>query len=73
MVLDDQQKHCKQKKRWLSVANLAVVCCTAVIGILRKNINNDRVFHIAVGICIAGFIFLYMVVIAWLKHKRLLD
>ncbi|RHN79365.1 hypothetical protein MtrunA17_Chr1g0176551 [Medicago truncatula] len=72
-VLVYQQERRAQKKFKLTIAYVAVTGCITVIGNLRNSVCNDGVFLFSVGICINVFIFLYMCVIVWSKHKCLLD
>nr|AFK48474.1 unknown [Lotus japonicus] len=82
IMLDDKQNHLLQMGVMLTTATLVVSAFVVVAGIFGMNIkielfNPDiagmREFLWTVGGSTAGTIFLYVVAIAWCKHKRLLE
>lgn len=82
IMLDDKQNHLLQMGVMLTTATLVVSAFVVVAGIFGMNINIElfdpklygmREFLWTVGGGTAGTIFLYVVAIAWCKHKRLLE
>ncbi|MED6119147.1 Magnesium transporter MRS2-3 [Stylosanthes scabra] len=82
IMLDDKQNHLLQMGVMLTTATLVVSAFVVVAGIFGMNIhielfNSDvagnREFLWTVGGSTAGTILLYVVAIAWCKHKRLLE
>ncbi|KAK7276829.1 hypothetical protein RIF29_17975 [Crotalaria pallida] len=82
IMLDDKQNHLLQMGVMLTTATLAVSAFIVVMGILGINIHIElfdpkvsgmREFLWTICGCTAGTIFLYVVAIAWYKHKRLLE
>lgn len=82
IMLDDKQNHLLQMGVMLTTATLVVSAFVVVAGIFGMNINIElfdknlygmREFMWTVGGGTAGTIFLYVVAIAWCKHKRLLE
>ncbi|KAI9180322.1 hypothetical protein LWI28_003588 [Acer negundo] len=82
IMLDDKQNHLLQMGVMLTTATLVVSAFVVVAGIFGMNINIDLFndtkagmpeFLWTVGGGATGSIFLYVVAIAWCKHKRLLE
>jgi len=82
IMLDDKQNHLLQMGVMLTTATLVVSAFVVVAGIFGMNITIElfdknlygmREFMWTVGGGTAGTIFLYVVAIAWCKHKRLLE
>ncbi|XP_061354620.1 magnesium transporter MRS2-3 [Gastrolobium bilobum] len=82
IMLDDKQNHLLQMGVMLTTATLVVSAFVVVAGIFGMNIHIElfdpniagmREFLWTVGGSTAGTIFLYVVAIAWCKHKRLLE
>jgi magnesium transporter len=82
IMLDDKQNHLLQMGVMLTTATLVVSAFVVVAGVFGMNITielfNDNVhgmtnFLWTVGGGTAGTIFLYVVAIAWCKHKGLLE
>ncbi|KAF8410246.1 hypothetical protein HHK36_002771 [Tetracentron sinense] len=82
IMLDDKQNHLLQMGVMLTTATLVVSAFVVVAGIFGMNINielfNDEKsgmneFLWTVGGGATGSIFLYVIAIAWCKHKRLLE
>lgn len=82
IMLDDKQNHLLQMGVMLTTATLVVSAFVVVAGVFGMNINIElfdaklygmREFLWTVGGGTAGTIFLYVVAIAWCKHKRLLE
>ncbi|KAF7840720.1 magnesium transporter MRS2-3 [Senna tora] len=82
IMLDDKQNHLLQMGVMLTTATLVVSAFVVVAGIFGMNIHIElfddkiagmREFMWTVGGSTAGTIFLYVVAIAWCKHKRLLE
>lgn len=82
IMLDDKQNHLLQMGVMLTTATLVVSAFVVVAGVFGMNIRielfNDKLygtreFMWTVGGGTAGTIFLYVVAIAWCKHKRLLE
>ncbi|KZV15142.1 hypothetical protein F511_34647 [Dorcoceras hygrometricum] len=82
IMLDDKQNHLLQMGVMLTTATLVVSAFVVVAGIFGMNINielfNDEVhgmnrFMWTVGGSTIGTLFLYVVAIAWCKHRRLLE
>ncbi|GAV90871.1 hypothetical protein CFOL_v3_34273 [Cephalotus follicularis] len=84
IMLDDKQNHLLQMGVMLTTATLVVSAYIAVVGALGMNIHIELFDHSkpqlgmtrflwTVGGCTTGSIFLYVVAIAWCKHKRLLE
>lgn len=81
-MLDDKQNHLLQMGVMLTTATLVVSAFVVVAGIFGMNINIElfdehksgmQEFLWTVGGGATGSIFLYVVAIAWCKHKRLLE
>ncbi|XP_020234654.1 magnesium transporter MRS2-3 [Cajanus cajan] len=82
IMLDDKQNHLLQMGVMLTTATLVVSAFVVVAGIFGMNIHIELFdqeksgmpeFLWTVGGSTAGTIFLYVVAIAWCKHKRLLE
>ncbi|KAI3447424.1 hypothetical protein Pfo_004089 [Paulownia fortunei] len=82
IMLDDKQNHLLQMGVMLTTATLVVSAFVVVAGIFGMNIRieifNDQVhgmtrFLWTVGGGSAGTLFLYVIAIAWCKHRRLLE
>lgn len=82
IMLDDKQNHLLQMGVMLTTATLVISAFVVVAGIFGMNItidlfDEDRAglpeFLWTVGGCATGSIFLYIVAIAWCKHRRLLE
>ncbi|KAL6585490.1 Magnesium transporter MRS2-3 [Orobanche minor] len=82
IMLDDKQNHLLQMGVMLTTATLVVSAFVVVAGIFGMNIKielfEDEVhgmtrFLWTVGGGSAGTIFLYVIAIAWCKHRRLLE
>ncbi|KAH9695109.1 Magnesium transporter MRS2-3 [Citrus sinensis] len=82
IMLDDKQNHLLQMGVMLTTATLVVSAFVVVAGIFGMNINIElfdehksgmQEFLWTVGGGATGSIFLYVVAIAWCKHKRLLE
>ncbi|KAF3435573.1 hypothetical protein FNV43_RR22662 [Rhamnella rubrinervis] len=82
IMLDDKQNHLLQMGVMLTTATLVVSAFVVVAGIFGMNIQielfDDKIagmpeFLWTVGGGTTGTIFLYVVAIAWCKHKRLLE
>ncbi|EYU38670.1 hypothetical protein MIMGU_mgv1a021974mg, partial [Erythranthe guttata] len=82
IMLDDKQNHLLQMGVMLTTATLVVSAFVVVAGIFGMNIKieifNDQVhgmtrFLWTVGGGSAGTLFLYVIAIAWCKHRRLLE
>ncbi|OIV92379.1 hypothetical protein TanjilG_09977 [Lupinus angustifolius] len=82
IMLDDKQNHLLQMGVMLTTATLVVSAFVVVAGIFGMNIHIElfdqnvagmREFLWTIGGSTAGTIFLYVVAIAWCKHKRLLE
>ncbi|KAL6514329.1 Magnesium transporter MRS2-3 [Orobanche hederae] len=82
IMLDDKQNHLLQMGVMLTTATLVVSAFVVVAGIFGMNIKielfEDQVhgmtrFLWTVGGGSAGTIFLYVIAIAWCKHRRLLE
>ncbi|MED6217745.1 Magnesium transporter MRS2-3 [Stylosanthes scabra] len=82
IMLDDKQNHLLQMGVMLTTATLVVSAFVVVAGVFGMNIHielfdsdfaGNREFLWTVGGSTAGTIFLYVVAIAWCKHKRLLE
>ncbi|KAH7546410.1 hypothetical protein FEM48_Zijuj01G0198000 [Ziziphus jujuba var. spinosa] len=82
IMLDDKQNHLLQMGVMLTTATLVVSAFIVVAGIFGMNIRielfNDKIagmpkFLWTVAGSTTGTIFLYVVAIAWCKHKRLLE
>ncbi|KAH7518128.1 hypothetical protein FEM48_Zijuj09G0139000 [Ziziphus jujuba var. spinosa] len=82
IMLDDKQNHLLQMGVMLTTATLVVSAFVVVAGIFGMNISielfDEQIagmpeFLWTVGGGTAGTIFLYVVAIAWCKHKRLLE
>ncbi|KAG6762582.1 hypothetical protein POTOM_033092 [Populus tomentosa] len=83
IMLDDKQNHLLQMGVMLTTATLVVSCFVVVVGILGMNIKIELfkedvqtgmpkfLWTVAGGT--SGVVFLYVIAIAWCKHKRLLD
>ncbi|CAK9144974.1 unnamed protein product [Ilex paraguariensis] len=82
IMLDDKQNHLLQMGVMLTTATLVVSAFVVVAGIFGMNINielfNDEKagmpeFLWTIGGGATGSFFLYVIAIAWCKHKRLLE
>lgn len=82
IMLDDKQNHLLQMGVMLTTATLVVSAFVVVAGIFGMNIKIElfkdqvhgmRRFLWTVGGSAAGTIFLYVIAIAWCKHRRLLE
>ncbi|KAK3035700.1 hypothetical protein RJ639_033402 [Escallonia herrerae] len=82
IMLDDKQNHLLQMGVMLTTATLVVSAFVVVAGIFGMNIEIDlfndekagmQEFLWTVGGGATGSIFLYVIAIAWCKHKRLLE
>ncbi|CAL5438206.1 hypothetical protein CsSME_00047899 [Camellia sinensis var. sinensis] len=82
IMLDDKQNHLLQMGVMLTTATLVVSAFVVVAGIFGMNIKIDlfneekagmQEFLWTVGGSATGSIFLYVIAIAWCKHKRLLE
>ncbi|XP_073149100.1 magnesium transporter MRS2-3 [Henckelia pumila] len=82
IMLDDKQNHLLQMGVMLTTATLVVSAFVVVAGIFGMNINielfNDEIhgmnrFLWTVGGSSIGTLFLYVIAIAWCKHRRLLE
>ncbi|KAJ4716124.1 magnesium transporter MRS2-3 [Melia azedarach] len=82
IMLDDKQNHLLQMGVMLTTATLVVSAFVVVAGVFGMNINIElfdaqkagmQEFLWTVGGGATGSIFLYVVAIAWCKHKRLLE
>ena len=82
IMLDDKQNHLLQMGVMLTTATLVVSAFVVVAGIFGMNITielfKDEVhgmtrFLWTVGGGSAGTVFLYVIAIAWCKHRRLLE
>lgn len=82
IMLDDKQNHLLQMGVMLTTATLIVSAFVVVAGIFGMNIeiklfkdeeNGMARFLWTVGGSSAGSVFLYIVAIAWCKHRRLLE
>ncbi|KAG6761280.1 hypothetical protein POTOM_034489 [Populus tomentosa] len=83
IMLDDKQNHLLQMGVMLTTATLVVSCFVVVVGIFGMNIKialfkedvqtgmPKFLWTLAGGT--SGVVFLYVIAIAWCKHKRLLD
>jgi magnesium transporter len=82
IMLDDKQNHLLQMGVMLTTATLVLSAFVVVAGIFGMNITielfDDKEsgmprFLWTVGGSCTGSIFLYVIAIAWCKHKRLLE
>lgn len=82
IMLDDKQNHLLQMGVMLTTATLVVSAFVVVAGIFGMNIKIDlfneekagmQEFLWTVGGGATGSVFLYVIAIAWCKHKRLLE
>ncbi|KAA8545754.1 hypothetical protein F0562_020795 [Nyssa sinensis] len=82
IMLDDKQNHLLQMGVMLTTATLVVSAFVVVAGLFGMNITIDlfdenkagmQEFLWTVGGSATGSIFLYVIAIAWCKHKRLLE
>ncbi|XP_059647896.1 magnesium transporter MRS2-3 [Cornus florida] len=82
IMLDDKQNHLLQMGVMLTSATLVVSAFVVVAGIFGMNIKIElfdeakagmQEFLWTVGGSATGSLFLYVVAIAWCKHKRLLE
>ncbi|XP_044509218.1 magnesium transporter MRS2-3-like [Mangifera indica] len=82
IMLDDKQNHLLQMGVMLTTATLVITAFVVVAGVFGMNIHIDifdqnpagmHNFLWTVGGCTTGSIFLYLIAIAWCKHKRLLE
>eukprot|EP00252_Welwitschia_mirabilis_P008065 TRINITY_DN1976_c0_g1_i4.p1 TRINITY_DN1976_c0_g1~~TRINITY_DN1976_c0_g1_i4.p1 ORF type:complete len:337 (-),score=77.96 TRINITY_DN1976_c0_g1_i4:300-1310(-) len=82
IMLDDKQNHLLQMGVMLTTATLVLSAFVVVVGVFGMNIgielfDKDHAgmpeFLWTVGGCTTGSLFLYVVAIAWCKHRRLLE
>lgn len=87
IMLDDKQNHLLQMGVMLTTATLVVSAFVVVAGIFGMNIHIELFqgdtpeekaigfpkFLWTVGGGAAGTLFLYVIAIAWCKHRRLLE
>ncbi|KAL2928599.1 Magnesium transporter MRS2-3 [Bienertia sinuspersici] len=82
IMLDDKQNHLLQMGVMLTTATLVVSAFIVVAGIFGMNIQidlfdpdkaGDPEFLWTVGGGATGCLFLYVIAVAWCKHKRLLE
>ncbi|KAK4777568.1 hypothetical protein SAY87_017755 [Trapa incisa] len=82
IMLDDKQNHLLQMGVMLTTATLVVSAFVVVAGVFGMNIKIDlfdeeksglQEFLWTVGGGATGSIFLYIIAIAWCKHRRLLE
>ncbi|XAR72980.1 hypothetical protein NMG60_11019813 [Bertholletia excelsa] len=82
IMLDDKQNHLLQMGVMLTTATLVVSAFVVVCGVLGMNIKIElfdkekasmQEFLWTAGGGTTGCIFLYVVAVAWYKHKRLLE
>lgn len=82
IMLDDKQNHLLQMGVMLTTATLVVSAFVVLAGIFGMNIQVDlfdekksgmHEFLWTVGGGATGSIFLYIIAIAWCKHRRLLE
>lgn len=82
IMLDDKQNHLLQMGVVLTTATLIVSAFVVMAGIFGMNIQNDLFddkksgtteFLWTVGGGATGSLFLYVLAIAWCKHRRLLE
>ncbi|KAK9165365.1 hypothetical protein Scep_000556 [Stephania cephalantha] len=81
-MLDDKQNHLLQMGVMLTTATLVMSAYVVVCGIFGMNVTIElfdkhksgmREFLWTVGGSATGTVFLYVIAIAWCKHKRLLE
>jgi magnesium transporter len=81
-MLDDKQNHLLQMGVMLTTATLVLSAFVVVAGIFGMNITIELFDEAKAGIPqflwtvrggATGSVFLYVVAIAWCKHKRLLE
>ncbi|XP_030943128.1 magnesium transporter MRS2-3-like isoform X1 [Quercus lobata] len=82
IMLDDKQNHLLQMGVMLTTATMILSAFVVVAGIFGMNINIEmfnntqlgmsRFLWVVGGSC-TGSIFIYVIAIAWCKHKRLLE
>lgn len=82
IMLDDKQNHLLQMGVMLTTATLIVSAYVVLAGIFGMNIQNKLFdekksgtpeFLWTVGGGAAGSLLLYVVAVAWCKHRRLLE
>ncbi|XP_031132116.1 magnesium transporter MRS2-3-like [Ipomoea triloba] len=82
IMLDDKQNHLLQMGVMLTAATLVISAFVVVAGVFGMNIGIDLFkpekagmpeFLWTIGGGCTGSIFLYVIAIAWCKHKRLLE
>ncbi|PIA29408.1 hypothetical protein AQUCO_06000051v1 [Aquilegia coerulea] len=81
IMLDDKQNHLLQMGVMLTTATLVVSAFVVLVGVFGMNINIELYnknkgmseFFWTVGGGVTGTVFLYVIAIAWCKHKRLLE
>ncbi|KAL2533504.1 Magnesium transporter MRS2-3 [Abeliophyllum distichum] len=82
IMLDDKQNHLLQMGVMLTTATLVVSAFVVVAGVFGMNIHIELFdetkagmpeFLWTVGGGTAGTVFLYVIAIAWCKHRRLLE
>ncbi|KAH8519790.1 hypothetical protein H0E87_001288 [Populus deltoides] len=83
IMLDDKQNHLLQMGVMLTTATLVVICFVVVVGVFGMNFGiklfkeevqagmSKFLWTVAGGT--TGSMFLYLIAIAWCKHRRLLD
>lgn len=81
-MLDDKQNHLLQMGVMLTTATLVISAFVTLVGIFGMNIQVDLFdekkfgmpeFLWTVGGGATGSILLYVIAIAWCKHRRLLE
>ncbi|GAV81149.1 hypothetical protein CFOL_v3_24608 [Cephalotus follicularis] len=80
ILLDDKQNHLLQMGVVLTTATLIVTAVVVVTGLFSMNITinlfnvtTSKYWLMTVGGCTTASIFLYVLAIAWYKHKRFLE
>lgn len=79
IMLDDKQNHLLQMGVMLTTATVVLNAFIVVAGVFGMNIHIDLFttgmpqFLWTVGGSAMGTVFLYVIAIAWMKHKRLLE
>lgn len=81
-MLDDKQNHLLQMGVMLTTATLLVSAFVVVVGVFGMNITidlfdehkaGDREFLWTITGGAAGTLVLYIIAMAWCKHRRLLE
>jgi magnesium transporter len=82
IMLDDKQNHLLQMGVVLTTATLVVSCFVVVVGVFGMNFGIKMFKEVQAGMSkflwtvaggTTGSMFLYVIAIAWCKHRRLLD